>query len=121
MEKSPNQTVTNLSDIELNNDKIAVLKLGLKHWLFIRPKENEMIVVMKDIYEQVVRQDLLKRDNISKHRAETTLKSFTYSYLNLDLKNFRDDQRRIKVLHSLRERCMILKPDKGRRIVVVNK
>ena len=47
--KNPNQTMTNLSDIELNGDKIAALKLGLKHGLFIRPKENEMIAVMEDI------------------------------------------------------------------------
>ena len=47
----------NLSEIELNNDAIAVLKLVLKHELFIRPKENEK----EDIYNQIVRQDLLTK------------------------------------------------------------
>ena len=64
--KIPNQTITNLLGTELNDDKIAALKLGLKHGLLIRPKENEMIAVMEDIYDQIVRQDLLKKDNISK-------------------------------------------------------
>ena len=41
---------------------------------------------MEDIYDQIVRQDLLKNDNISKHRVQTALKSFTYSYLDLDFK-----------------------------------
>ena len=99
--KNPNQTITDLSDIELNNDEIAVLKAGLKHGLLIRPKGNKMIAVMKDIYDQIVRQVLLKKDNISKHRVQRALKSFTYSYLDLDLKNFRVDQIRIKVLRSL--------------------
>ena len=53
---------------------------------------------MEDIYDQIVCQDLLKKDNMSKHRVQTALKSFTYSYLDLDFKNFRVDQRLIKVL-----------------------
>ena len=52
--KNPNQTITDLPNIELNDDEIAVLKLGLKHGLLIRPKENEMIAVMEDIYDQIV-------------------------------------------------------------------
>ena len=36
--KNPNQTKTNLSGIGLNDDEIAVFKLGLKHGLFIRPE-----------------------------------------------------------------------------------
>ena len=71
--KNPNQTITNLSDIELNDDEIAGLKLGLKHGFLIRPKENEMTAVMKDIHDQIVGQDLLKKDNISKHRLQTAL------------------------------------------------
>ena len=95
---------------------------GLTNLQLIRPKENEMIAVMEDIYDQTVRQDLLKKDKISKHRVQkTALKSFTYFYLDLNFKNFRVDQRRIKVLRSLKERCMVLKPDKGQGIVVVNK
>ena len=40
--ENTNQAITNLSDIELNDDKIVkVLKLGLKYGLFIRPEENE--------------------------------------------------------------------------------
>ena len=94
--KNPNQIITNLSDIELNDDEIALLKLSLKHGLFIRPKGNEMIAVMEDTYDQIVRQYLLKKDNISKHFVQTALKSLTYSYLDLHFKNFRVDQRRIK-------------------------
>ena len=119
--KIPNQTITNLLDTELNDDKIAVLELGLKHGLLIRPKENEMIAVMEDIYDQIVCQYLLKKDDIWKYSVETALKSFTYSYLDLVFKNVRVDQRRIKVLRSLKERCMVLKPHEGQGIVVVNK
>ena len=117
--KNPNEVITNLSDTELNDDEIAVLKLDLKHDLFIRPKKNEMIAVMEDIYDQFFRQDRLNKDNISKFFVKTALKSFTYSYLNLGFKNVGDDQRRITVLRSLRERSMVLKPDKRQGIALL--
>ena len=63
-----------------------MLKFGLKHGLFIRPKENEMTAVIEDTYNQIVRQDISKKDNISKHHVQQALKSFTYSYVDLDLK-----------------------------------
>ena len=56
-----------------------------------------------------------------KHPVQTALKPFTYSYLDLDFKNFRADKKRIKVLRSLKEWHMVLKPDKGQGIVDVNK
>ena len=34
--KKTSQAITNLSDVELNDDIIAVLKLDLKYGLFIR-------------------------------------------------------------------------------------
>ena len=76
---------------------------------------------MEDIYDQIVRQDLLKNGNISKHRVQTVLKSFAYSYLDLHFKNSRVNQRRVMVLRFLKERCMELKPDKGQGIAIFNK
>ena len=63
----------------------------------------------------------MKDDNISKHRIKTALKSFTYTYLDLDFKNFGIDQKRTKILRHLRSRCMILKPNKGQGRVIINK
>ena len=38
----------------------SVLKLSLEHEPLIRPIESEIVVIMEDIYDQNVRQDLLK-------------------------------------------------------------
>ena len=35
--KNPNSIISNLLNVELNEDKICVLKVGLKHDLLIRP------------------------------------------------------------------------------------
>ena len=42
---NPND-LTNLTNVILSNNKIEILKYGLKHDLAIRPKESEMIVIM---------------------------------------------------------------------------
>ena len=99
----------------------SVLKFGLKHGILIRLKESESVAIMEDFYEQIVRQDLLKKDNISKYCIQTAFRSFTYSYLNLKLKNYGLNQNKMKILWNLKDRCMILKPDKGQGIVLINK
>ena len=75
---------------------------------------------MEDIYDKVVLHYLLKKDNISKNRVQTILKSFTHFYLDLDFKNVGVDQRQIKALHYLKERYMVLTPYKEQRTVVVS-
>ena len=47
--------------------------------------------------------------------------AFTYNYLDLDIKEFFNDKKKIKTLQNLREKCMILKPDKEQGIVLINK
>ena len=76
---------------------------------------------MEHIYDKVVRQYLLKKDNISKNRVQTVLKSFTHFCLDLDFKNVGFDQRKIKALHCLKERYMVLTPYKGQGTIVVSK
>ena len=44
---NPNSIITNLSNVELNEDEICVLKVGLKHGLLVRPHESEMIAIME--------------------------------------------------------------------------
>ena len=51
---NPNDLITNLTNVTLSNNEIEILKYGLKHGLAIRPKESEMIVIMEDIYEQIL-------------------------------------------------------------------
>lgn len=62
----------------------------------VRPKEGEIVVIKEDIHDQIVRQDLISKYNISKHYVKTAPKSFSYPYLDLDLKNYRHNQNKIK-------------------------
>ena len=51
-----------------------------KHSLAIRPKESEMIVIMEDIYEQILRHNAIKDSYISQ--------VFTFNFLDIDDKYY---------------------------------
>ena len=117
---NPNNLITNLTNVTLSNNEVKILKYGLKHGLAIRPKESEMIVIMEDIYEQILQHNSVKDSYISQERLKTTLKAFTFNNLDIDDKRYIHDSKSLKVLRELREKFVILKPDKGQGIVLVN-
>lgn len=51
MRKNTNKALKNLTDIELKDDKITVLKSSLQHGLFIRPEKYETFAIVEDIYD----------------------------------------------------------------------
>ena len=117
---NPNNLITNLTNVTLSNNEVKILKYGLKHGLAIRPKESEMIVIMEDIYEQILRHNAIKDSYISQERLKTALKGYTFNYVDVDDKRYIHDSKSLKVLRELREKFVILKPDKGQGIVLVN-
>ena len=118
---NPNKLVTNLANFEPSADELSVLPLGLKHGLLVRQKESEMTAVVDDVCNQIIQRNALKDKHFTKHRVQTALKSFTYSYLDLDSKQFLNDQNHINTIQQLRNKCMILKPDKGQGVVLIDK
>ena len=120
-QRNPNKIITNLTNITLTQDEISVLELGLKHGALLRPKETEMIAIAENVWEQIEKHNILKHNHISKVRAQTALKSFIYNCLDLDIKQYISDNKMIKVLRSIKEKCLILKPDKGQGIVLIDK
>ena len=77
--------------------------------------------MLKNIWKQIEKHNTSKDDYISKVRAQTTLKSFTYSCLDLDIKQHFSDNKMIKVLQNIKQKCVIIKPDKGQGIVLIDK
>ena len=120
-QRNPNKIIKNLSNITFTQDEISVLELGLKHGVLLRPKEPEMIAIAENAWKQIEKHNTLKDNDISKVRAQTALKSFTYNCLNLDIKQYISDNKMVKVLRNIKEKCLILKPDKGQGIVLIDK
>ena len=93
---NPNSLITNLAGLTLTAEETEVLMLGLKHGLATRHKENEIIVIVESIWEQLERLDAIKDNYMSKERAKMALRSFAYNYLDLDIKQYGLDSKRIK-------------------------
>ena len=51
---------------------------------------------------------------MKRERVKTALRAFTYSYIDINDKQHFHDQKKINVIKQLREKHMILKPDKGK-------
>ena len=118
---NPNKIFTNLIDINLTQDEISVLEIGLKHGVLLRPKVPEMIAIAENVWEQIEIHNILKANDISQVRAQTALESFTYNCLDLDIKQYISDNKMVKVLRNIKEKCLILKSDKGQGTVLIDK
>ena len=97
---NPNKIVTNLANFELSADEVSVLRLDLKHGLLVRPKESEMIAVVEDVWNQIIQRNALIDKHFAKHHIQTALKSFIYSYLDLDSKQFLNGQKHINTIRQ---------------------
>ena len=58
---------------------------------------------------------------MKKERVKTALSAFTYSYVDIFDTQFLHDKIKRKMLKQLKQYCVILKPDKGNGIVLINK
>lgn len=66
-------------------------KYGWKHGVAIIPKESEMIVIIEDIYDQIIRHNVVKDNSISVEWLwKLPWKDFFFSYLD-DKQYFYDD------------------------------
>ena len=120
LHNNPNDLITNLTDRILLDVKVEILKCGLKHGIATRPSEPEMMVIAENIWDQIERNGLCVNMK-KKGSVKTALRAFTYSYVDIFDTQFLHDKNKTKVLKQLRQDCVILKPDKGNGVVLINK
>jgi hypothetical protein len=80
-----------------------------------------MLSVAEDIWDQIARLDQFNDGNFVNDKLKNSLRSLTCNYLDLDLKQFHIDSKRILILKKLNTHFAILKPDKGNGIVLLNR
>ena len=98
----------------------APFKYGLRYGVAVRPKESEMIVIMEDIYDKIMRHNVVQDSYISTERLKTNLQGYTFNYLDTDDKRSFHDNKHLNVLQELCNKLPILKPDKGQGTVLIN-
>ena len=80
-----------------------------------------MMAVAEDIYDQIDRKKIWKEGFFVKDRTKNSLRFFTYNCLDLDLKQYFTDRKRIRLLAEMSRTLTILKPDKGNGIVILKR
>ena len=121
IEDNPNETILNLTGHPLSPDQINALNLGLRYGLPTKPNHFEIMAVAEDVWDQISRQDILKEGRHTQDKIKNSLRSLTYSYIDLDIKQFSLDRKKIRILNSLTATYAILKPDKGNGIVLMKR
>ena len=58
---------------------------------------------------------------MKRERVKTALRTFTYSYIDINGKQYSHYKKKINAIKQLREKYMILKLDKGKWVVLMNK
>ena len=119
--KNPNKLITNLADIELSNEEVEILTLGLNHGLALRPREEEIIPAIEGLFYRLKESNVIKKNYMATERVKYALRSFAYNILDLEDKNFYKDSKKTKIIKNLRKKVVILKPDKGQGIVLIKK
>lgn len=76
-----------------------------------------MMPISENIYDQFDRKKTWKGFFV-KDKAKNNLRSFTYHCLNLDIKQYFTDRKRIRPLAKISKTLPIFKLDKGNGIVV---
>ena len=118
IQDNPNETTLNLTGRPLSIDQINVLKLGLRNGLATRPSHFEIMSMAEDVWDQVSRLDMFKEGCYIKDKVKNSLFSFTYNYIDLDLKEFNLGHKKIRILNDLSINFSILKCNKGTGIVL---
>ena len=117
---NPNVTMTNLSRRTLTNDEHEVLKYGLKHGIATKPNENDISALAEDIYDIINRKRLCKENQTSVQRLKNSLRAFSFNILDIDGQNVYKDAKKLKILKNLQKDVVILEPDKGNCVVLIN-
>ena len=100
IQNNSNDLITNLTNVTLSNNEIEILMYGLNHGLAIRPKESEMIVIMEDINEKILRHNAIKDSCISQEKLKSILKAVTFNYSDIDDQHYYHDSKSLKVLRE---------------------
>lgn len=80
-----------------------------------------MVITLEDIWHQIKHLNVIKCNNFRYQKITTTLRAFTYGYLNITDNQFDIDCKWLQTLWNLGKNCIILKPDEGQGIVLIKK
>ena len=104
----------------MTNDEYLVLHYGFNHGLATHQKETDILVNAGSIWHQINRNNVCKESNNHVERAKNSLRAMAFSLIDLENKQIFKDKKKLDIIKNLRKELVILKPDKGNGIVLLN-
>ena len=115
-----NNTIWDLTSRTLSNDEYQVLRYGLNHGLATHQKETDILANAESIWDQINRNNVCKESNNHVERAKNSLRAMAFSLIDLENKQIFKDKKKLDIIKNLRKELVILKPDQGDGIVLLN-
>ena len=119
--ENPNELIWNFSGENLTNEEEATLKYGLKHGVANRPNENDIMASAEAFWQQINSKGLCRDGPVFARQAKNQLRALAFNLINLDEKQFFKDKKKLETIRSLKERVVLLTPDKGNGVVILKK
>ena len=79
-----------------------------------------MLPSIESVWDQLTRNSLLKENYHSVNYHSIILRELAFNLIDLDNQKVFKDKKKIQVIKKLRKYTVILKPDKGNGVVVIN-
>ena len=120
MNGNPSSVITNQLSRAINNEEYKILTYRLNHGVTVSAKQNDILASIEALWYQLERNKSLKENFTSIQRAKNTIRAMSFSLLDMDSKQLAKDKSKINILNNLRKDVVLLKPDKGNGIVLVD-
>ena len=119
--QNPNQTIWNFSSHVLTNEEESTLKYGLKHGIAKRPNEDDILASAEAVWHQIQTKGLCRDGSFFQRQAKNQLRAMAFNLINIEEKQFFRDKKMLDVIRDLKEKVVLLAPDKGNGVVVMDK
>ena len=118
--ENPNKTIWNFSSHMLNNEEHETLKFGLRHGLATKPTEDVILASAESLWYQIENKGLCKAGSYYHRQAKNHLRAMAFNLINVDEKQVFKDKKKIKIIRDLKEKVVLLGPDKGNGVVIMD-
>ena len=116
----PNTIIAYLSSRILSNEESEILQYGLIHGLATKPRQSDILASAECIWDQISKLNVCKVEHDNIERTKVSIRDLAFNLLDLVDNQMFKDTRKLNIIKNLRKEVMILKPDKGNGIVLLD-
>jgi hypothetical protein len=118
--ENPNKTIWNFSSHVLTDEEHDTLKYGLRHGIAKQPDEYEILASAEAVWNQIASKELCKDGGSYQRRAKNHLRAMAFNLINIQEDQIYKDKRKITIIRDLKEKVVLLTPDKGNGVVLMD-